>query len=235
MATVQESIEGALRLIGQLEQGETPDNATLDDSMVAFNEMLDSWSTERLSIFSTEDQVFTWPTNEITRTLGPSGDFVGNRPVQVDDSTYFKTQNLSYPLILINEEQYNGIAQKNVTSTYPQVMWVNYDMPNITMKIYPMPTSTLEMHIVSVKVLEQATSLSETLIIPPGYLRAFRYNLGVEIASEFGIDAPPRVVKIADVSKKNIKRINNPGDVMSMPYTMVARRQRFNIFSGLPN
>src|SRR5688572_3563577 len=133
MATVQESIEGALRLIGQLEQGETPDNATLDDSMVAFNEMLDSWSTERLSIFSTEDQVFTWPTNEITRTLGPTGDFIGNRPVLVDDSTYFNTQNLSYPLILINEEQYNGIAQKNVTSTYPQVMFVNYTMPDITM------------------------------------------------------------------------------------------------------
>ena len=235
MATVQDEIEGALRLIGQLEQGETPNNDTLDDAMEAFNDMIDSWSTERLAVFCTDDQVFTWPVNEISRTLGPTGDFVGNRPVQVDDSTYFKTQNLSYPLILINEEQYNGIAQKNVTSTYPQVMFVNYTMPDITMKIYPMPTSTLEMHIISVQVLTQATSLSQTLIIPPGYRRAFKYNLGVEIASEFGIDAPPRVINIANTAKKNIKRINSPGDVMSMPYTLVARRQRYNIFSGLPN
>lgn len=234
MATVQSTIEDALRLIGQLEAGETADAETLTDSMNAFNDMLDSWSTERLSVYSTQDQTFTWPVNTSTRTLGTSGDFVGVRPVQVDDSTYFKANNLSYPLMMINESQYNGIAQKGNTSTYPQVMWVNYKMPDIEMKIYPVPTMELEMHIVSVKELTEATSLSETLVIPPGYRRAFRYNLGVEFASEFGIDAPPRVINIANTSKKNIKRINNPNDVMSMPYPIMYGRQRFNIFSGLP-
>jgi hypothetical protein len=33
-------------------------------------------------------------------------------------------------------------------------------------------------------------------------------------------------------SKRNIKRINNPDDVMSMPYSIIATRQRFNVFSG---
>lgn len=235
MATVQESIENALRLIGQLAEGETPSDDTLADSMNAFNDMLDSWSTERLAVFSTQDQVFTWPTNTISRTLGPSGDFVGNRPLQVDDSTYFVVNNLSYDIQLINQLQYDGIALKAATSTYPQYMFINYSMPDIEMKIYPVPTTALEMHIISVEELAQATSLSQTLVIPPGYRRAFRFNLGVELASEFGIDAPARVINIANTSKKNIKRINNPLDQMAMPYGMIARNDRFNIFTGQGN
>ncbi len=47
---------------------------------------------------------------------------------------------MSYSFLLINEEQYNGIALKTATSTFPTVMWVNYNMPDITMTVYPKPT-----------------------------------------------------------------------------------------------
>jgi hypothetical protein len=33
-------------------------------------------------------------------------------------------------------------------------------------------------------------------------------------------------------SKRNIKRINNPDDIMSIPYSLIASRQRFNIYAG---
>ena len=33
-------------------------------------------------------------------------------------------------------------------------------------------------------------------------------------------------------SKRNLKRINTPDDVMSMPYAIVATRQRYNIYAG---
>ena len=33
-------------------------------------------------------------------------------------------------------------------------------------------------------------------------------------------------------SKRNLKRINNPDDIMALPYSIVATRQRFNIFAG---
>jgi hypothetical protein len=40
------------------------------------------------------------------------------------------------------------------------------------------------------------------------------------------------VSRIADVSKRNLKRMNNPDDIMALPYTIVGTRQRFNIYSG---
>jgi len=232
--TAGDQINGALRLIGQLAEGETPSAATSQDALTAMNQMLDSWSSERLSVFSTQDQVFTWTQGLISRTLGPTGNFVGNRPVQVDDSTYFRdpANNISFGIKIINQQQYDGIAVKTVTSTYPQVLWINMDMPNINMYIYPVPTKALEWHFISVTELVEPATLITDLVIPPGYLRAFRFNLACEIAAEFGVEPPPQVQRIAMSSKRNIKRINNPDDVMSLPYSIVATRQRFNIYSG---
>jgi hypothetical protein len=229
-----EQINRALRLLGVLAEGETTSAAVMQDSLMAMNQMIDSWNTERLSVFSTQDQVFNWPPDLITRTLGPTGDFVGNRPILVDDATYFRdaTTNVSYGIKLINQQQYDGIAVKTVTSTYPQVMFVNMTYPNITMTIYPKPTRVLEWHLVSVDKLSEPATLATILAFPPGYLRAFTYNLAMEIAPEFGVEPSEQVKRIAMTSKRNLKRINNPDDVMSMPYAIVATRQRFNIYAG---
>jgi hypothetical protein len=40
------------------------------------------------------------------------------------------------------------------------------------------------------------------------------------------------VSRIAMTSKRNLKRINNPDDVMALPYSIVGTRQRYNIFAG---
>ena len=304
--TAGDQINGALRLIGQLAEGETPSAATSQDALTALNQMIDSWSIERLAVFSTQDQVFMWPastqtsftasisgttmtvtsiaTGSITigqvltgtgvtigttvtaylsgsggvgtytvsasqsvssttitapvqykhRTLGPTGDFVGNRPVLLDDSTYFidPSNGISFGIKIINQQQYDGIAVKTVTSTYPQVIWINMDYPNIDMYIYPVPTKVLEWHFISVTELDQPATLATVLSFPPGYLRAFRYNLACEIAAEFGVEPSPQVSRIAMTSKRNLKRINNPDDIMSLPYSIVGTRQRYSIFAG---
>ena len=232
--TAGDQINRALRLLGVLAEGETTSASVMQDSLMALNQMIDSWQTERLAVFSTQDQIFTWPASEITRTLGPSGNFIGLRPVLLDDSTYYRDPgtNVSFGIKFINQQQYNGIAVKTVTSTYPQVIFVNNTFPDITMTVYPRPTRDLEWHFVSVQELDNPATLATDLFFPPGYLRAFTYNLAMEIAPEFGVEPSPQVQRIAMTSKRNLKRINNPDDVMSMPYAIVATRQRFNIYAG---
>jgi hypothetical protein len=231
--TCGEQINRALRLLGVLAEGETPSASVSQDSLMALNQMIDSWNTERLSTFVTQDQVYTWPAGFISRDLGPSGDFIGNRPILMDDATYYKAPNgVSYGIKFINQQQYDGIAVKNVTSTYPQVCWVNMGFPNITLTVYPKPTQDLEWHMISVQELDQPADLSTVMYYPPGYLRAFTYNLAMEIAPEFGVEPSPQVQRIAMTSKRDLKRINNPDDVMALPYALVANRQRFNIYAG---
>jgi hypothetical protein len=234
MATAGEQINRALRLLGVLAEGETTSAEASQDALTAMNQMIDSWTTERLSVFSTQDQVFTWPASTISRTLGPTGNFAGNRPVRLEDSTYFRDPltNVSYGVKIINQQQYDGIAVKTVTSTYPQVLWINMTYPDIEMYVYPVPLRALEWHFISVEELTQPALLATQLAFPPGYLRAFTFNLACEIAPEFGVEPSPQVRRIAMTSKRNIKRINNPEDVMSMPYSLIATRQRYSIFAG---
>jgi hypothetical protein len=232
--TAGDQINRALRLIGMLAEGELPSPETANDCLTAMNQMIDSWNTERLSVFSTQDQVFTWPAGFINRTLGPTGNFVGNRPILLDDATYYRdaSTNVSYGIKMINQQQYDGIAVKTVTSTYPQVLFINMTYPDVDMYIYPKPTRDLEWHFISVEELTQPATLNTVLAFPPGYLRAFTYSLAMEIAPEFGVEPSPQVQRIAMTSKRDLKRINNPDDVMALPYALVANRQRFNIYAG---
>lgn len=234
MDTAGDIINGSLRLLGVLAEGETPSAETSQDALRAMDQMVDSWNTERLSVYATQDQVFTWPAGILSRTLGPSGDFVGNRPILLNDATYFKdpSTGVSYGIKMINQQQYDGIAVKTVSSTFPQVIFTNMTYPDIEMFIYPRPTRALEWHFISVEELTQPATLDTVLTFPPGYLRAFRYNLACELAPEFGVEPSPQVQRLAMTSKRNLKRINNPNDIMSMPYSLIASRQRYNIFAG---
>ena len=230
--TAGDQINRALRLLGVLAEGETPSASESADALMALNQMLDSWSTERLSVFSTSDQTFTWPAGQVTRTLGPTGDFVGVRPVLLDDSTYYvDSLGVSHQIQIINEDQYNAIAVKTVNSSLPQFLYVNATNPDIEMSLYPVPSQALTWHFVGGSPLAEPVSLATTLAFPPGYMRAFAYNLAMEIAPEFGVEPSQDVRRTAMISKRNLKRINNPDDVMSMPINIVGG-MRFNINTG---
>ena len=259
MATVRELLGGAHRLLGLVNSGNVLPEAVYQDNLVALNQMIESWNTERLAVFCTQDMTYFWDPGERIRTLGPTGDFVyllgtqsdtpivtqGDqyigvdgtqpaRPILLEDSTYFRdpTTNVSYGIKFINQLQYNNIAVKTVQSTYPQVMFVNMTFPDITLAVYPVPNRMLEFHFISVQPLANPTTLETNLEFPPGYLRAFRYNLALELAPEFNVEPSAEVRRVAMYSKRNLKRINNPDDVMAMPYSLMARRNRYNIYAG---
>jgi hypothetical protein len=218
-------------MLGVLAEGETPSASASADALMALNQMIDSWSTQNLSIYATSDQTFTWPANQATRTLGPSGNFVGFRPVILDDSCYFVVNGISYPIRLISDAEYNQIAAKTVQTGYPLVMQVNPLMPDISMTLWPVPNVALEMHLISGVVLSQPALLTTTLAFPPGYMRAFAYNLALELAPEFGTDPSKDVRRIAASSKHDIMRINSPIDTLQMPAGLVGP-SRYNIFTG---
>lgn len=219
---------------GIIAEGEAPSEALMEDTRSAFNVMLDSWSAERLSVFSTQDQTLTWPAGEATQTVGPTGDLVGSRPQKLHDSTYFKDPGtgISYNFKIINEQQYNSIALKTATSTYPDTLWINNTMPDSTITLYPVPNQNIEIHLISVVQLEQVDDLSDTITLPPGYLRALIYNLACEIAPELGVAPPPTTQRLAMATKRVLKANNSPQDVMSFPSSLVGGNRRFNIYSG---
>lgn len=232
--TATDQINYALRLLGVLAEGELPSAETSADALMALNQMLDSWSTERLSVFTTETQIFTWPAGSATKTLGPSGDFVGERPILLDPATYYVYNQTSYDVTIINQAQYNSIGLKTIAASMPQYIFVDTAVPDVSISLWPVPTTDLEFHFVGVKPLAQVDDPTIVLVFPPGYLEAFAYNLAVRLAPQFGVEASQTVKRIASSTKRNVRRINNTEDVMSVPSALLPMPGRFNWYTGQP-
>ena len=231
--TARELFTMALRKCnGIIAEGETPSANLIEDARLAFNVMLDGWSAQSLMVYATQDQEFSWPASTASRTVGPSGDLTGNRPILVHDSTYFEDTGteLSYPVQLINEDLYNMIPDKTSTSSFPEVLWVNMTMPNATLTVYPIPDACT-LHLISAVALTEVTNLSTELSFPPGYLRALVYNLAVELTPELGMQPLPSTQRIAVSSKQVLKAQNSAKDVMSMP-SIFSSNHSFNIYTG---
>lgn len=231
MTTAADLIKGALRLIGQLAEGETPSNETLNDSLSALNQMLDAWSVEGLMVHAIQDQTVTWPANTATCTIGPTGDFTEDRPILIEDSTYFVLNGVSYPIFIVSQLDYNAIADKDLISDYPTFLLVNMTMPDATLTVYPVPSQELELHLMSRVALTQPATLITELSVPPGYMRAFRFNLAKELAAEFGKEPPGWVIKNADQSKGVVARVNAPIEEMTMPAALPRGHSRYNIYT----
>lgn len=222
--TAGQLIKRALRLLGVLASGEEPEAAEYADSVMAFNQMIDSWSLENLTVFGTVDQVFTWPAGEATRTIGTAGDFVGTCPITLGEGTYFVWEGTSYPLKIINREQYSSIAVKTITTQIPQFIFPNTLVPGaeemLQMTLYTVPEQDIEIHILSVVPLTQVADETEIVYVPTGYYEAYVYNLALRLADEFGVAPSQSIKKTAAKSRVNIKRINNPNMVMDLPGLM---------------
>jgi len=114
------------------------------------------------------------------------------------------------------------------------LMYVNMTDTYVTMYLYPVPTQDLAFHFISVTPLVQPATTGTTLVLPPGYLDAFTFNLALRLAPEFGVEPSKDLRRNAASSKRNVKRINNPNDVMSMPSALLGCRHGdyFNINTG---
>lgn len=70
MTTALDLIVGALRKINVLAAGEVPGNSEQTDALVVLNDMLDTWSTEHLSVIDNNENVLTFQNGKPTYTVG---------------------------------------------------------------------------------------------------------------------------------------------------------------------
>jgi hypothetical protein len=70
-------ISGALRSIGALEAGETPESTTANDAFILLNDMVDQWSNSPLMISYTTEVIHPLTTNQYQYTIGPGGSIGG--------------------------------------------------------------------------------------------------------------------------------------------------------------
>lgn len=226
MATISaiDLITRSMRLAGILESEETPTAGEANDALGTLNDLLETWGTESLTVFATLEQQFTLIPNQGAYTIGTAGNFNGTRPIRILSAytRYPLIGGIDYPMEIISDERYAEIVLKSQTSQIPLLL--NYDggFPLATLTLWPVPSLATQIFLLSEQPFAALANTAATISYPPGYSRALRYALAVELAGEYGVQLRPDVVDISQSSKAAIKRVNKVPALASFDAALLA-------------
>lgn len=236
MSTALDIVTRAMRLAGVYQKGEVPDADEAQDGLDALNTMLASWSIEKLFVYYIVEESLTLTANQGSYTMGPSGDLNTTRPTFIDDSCRITLDNMDYGLKKIDHDAWSAIVAKTtVNSNIPMYIFADMQNPLVTLKFWPEPSQTATAVICSWKQLQNFSTLTTELALPPGYKRAIEYSLAEEFGPEFDVEVPTQVMRIAGKARKNIKRLNAVTPVAVVETGYMGRRFAGNIYADLPN
>jgi|TARA_R110002110_G_scaffold228883_1_gene444307 hypothetical protein len=215
--TVQQLITASLQDLRVIQTGET---ASADDSAFALerlNDWINGLATENLTVYTITRTTWTLST-AASYTVGTGGAVDVARPtgpLSIENIGFQDTSpspTIEYNLgPVLTEDGYAGIAQKGLTSVFPQNWYYNPTFAsNFGLLIpYPIPTSTtLEGVIYTHTPVAEFGALSETVALPPGYRRFLRLGLAKEISSAFDAGLTPDLQMAAIEAKSDVKRAN---------------------------
>ena len=234
--TGQDLITSTLRLIGVLASGETASNNEANDALTSLNQMLDTWSTQNLLIPSKIFESLALVVNQQSYQMGTGApDFNTARPQKIENINWQQisgSTTLEIPIEILNQDQWAAIAIKTINSNLPTRMWPQYLYPYVVLNFWPVPSVAGNVIVWSWKPLSSIATLTTALSVPPGYLRALRYNLGVELAPEYGRQLDPVVIENAVESKASIKRMNTPITLLGIDPGVLPKKSTWNWFTG---
>jgi len=206
-------ISSAGRLANILAAGEVFAADEAQDALLTLNQLIDEWNAEDLMIYTVNRNVFTLTPSQQVYTLGPNGNFNITRPAKIERWSVIDLTNPGQPLEIpmgdmLTEEQWQAIPVKNITNIWPYSCYDDGNFPLRNLSFFPIPTQANQVVISTWSPLTTYSDLNLVITYPPGYFKALRYNLAVELGAAYKSDMSPAIMAIAVSSKARVKLMN---------------------------
>jgi hypothetical protein len=221
MMTPATLIRLALKTAGVEGIGQTPSAEDSNDVFTVLNAMVAQWSRKRWLIPNLID-IAVPSTGAQSYTIGIGGNIAVDRPDQIE-AAYVRLLPITgspvdLPLgIIAAHEDYASITMKSL-QTLPEAVFYDAAFPLGNVYTYPvMPAGSYELHILIKNTIDQFTSLTQPIILPPEYADALIWNLAARIAPMFGAETNPTVVGLAAMGLNTIRGANSQITVLPMP------------------
>lgn len=232
VTTAQDIINGALRLLQVKSPDVTLTAAESNDALDALNLMIDSWSNDSLMVHHIIKEDFTLVAGQSVYTIGTGGDFNTSRPVSIETAT-IRINNSDYGVIPVAYDDWAAIRLKSLGTNFVEYLYLDESYPLANIWVYPIPTSTINITLYSRKPLTTFANLTDTFSLPPGYARALKHALAVELAPEYQTSAGDDVKRLAVAAMAAIKRTNRRVVTMQPDLGIMPRSgRRYNIYSN---
>lgn len=234
MPSARTLITDSLKTIGALAAGEAPTAAELNDAYRRLTDLLEAWRTQRLTIYEARRTTHTLVADQQEYSLGEGGDLDQVRPLSIDALGIIDSNDDESPLALLTEAEWIGMGLKDgISSTLPTSAYIEWSFPLANVILWPIPTEALTLAIYHPHALEAFADYDTDYDLPPGYARALRYNLAVELAPEFGRPLDPLVAGLAAESLATIKRANHRTVIVGVDEAVLVQVGGFDIGMGV--
>jgi hypothetical protein len=225
-------IRSGLALTNAVGQDQTLTSDEVQTGLDVFNDVLEQWSLDNLSLYNTANQTFSTVATQATYTIGPGGNWNSDRPVYIADPAYVTYQGVSFQVKPITQEDYNRIGLKTQPNIISQwFLYVNED-PLGLITLWPVPSQAVDITFSINRILTAVSTAGATIAFPPGYAKAFVYTLAVELAPRFGkkMRDYPDILSIQRQALGDIKR-SNDGPIM-LQYDAATLGPRYYDYRG---
>jgi hypothetical protein len=224
-------IKFSLRSAGVLADGEVPTASEAQDSLLIAQQMMDSWSADRLKVFSIQRTAqFPLTSGQQVYRVGTGGDFNIPRPAKLSRVGIINLGNpiqpLELPLEYLTYDEWAGIPVKNIQSALPLKVWDDQGFPYRNLSYWPVPNVQVQTVLYIWAVLSTFPDLTTDVEFPPGYFKALRYNLAVELCADFSMPVPQVVTELAAESRAIIEAMNALDIVMRCDPAVVNPKQQ---------
>lgn len=212
MTAAIDIITGALGELNAYAPGEPLSAADAQTGLMVLNDLLDSWSTEHLTVYNNNEYTYTLSPGVKSYTVGPGGDINIPRPLRITNVYTRITSNgqgIDYPCDVVSGDIYTSIGLKSQPGPWPKVLYYNEDYPLGTLFFWPVPTQAGELHLWTDDIFTTFANITDTVNLPQGYKRALRKCLAVELAPMFGREPSQALLAAASQAKAVVKALNN--------------------------
>jgi hypothetical protein len=177
--------------------------------------MIDEWNSQRLYVWAITINDFPLVPLQQTYTLGTGGNFNIPRPAGIERYSLIwlanPAQPLELPLEVVNDQKWQEtVPVKAIQSTMPTLVYDDQAFPLRNLNFWPIPTIVSNARVYAWNTVTSFPDLVTDETYPPGYLKALRYALAVDLAPEFGREVPQIVAMQAMNAIAEIKRHNLP-------------------------
>ena len=203
MTTGRDIVQRMLQKAGIVTKDESPAADELADGISALNAMVESWSCESAIVYATTKESFPLVSGVSEYTIGAGQDFDTARPIFINGA-YVRDGNVDYQMSVVPDNMFLENIQYKASQGLPEYISYNNSSPTGVVRIFPTPSTSYTLFILSEKPTGTITA-DTVLQLPPGWERALIFNGAVEIGAEYGAQISQEIYEIAKQSKRNIK------------------------------
>ena len=198
--TAAQLVRSALRLIEVIGSGGEESAEEAADGLAVLQALLASWSAEELTVFASNTQSVSMTADDAEYTLA-------TRPQKVLSADVLSAA-ITFPVEVCGPKRWAEIGDKNSKSLVTKAVFCDYGFPDAVIKVAPIPLGSATLRLYCTTDLATLASGAATFSMPPGYERAVRFNLAVDLCAEWGKKLDPTVATIATQSKQALQALN---------------------------